>query len=55
MPPTESEEQPQPKLHHDETDVGFALARETQDGRGDEAPGPSDFKGFPAEGVIKED
>lgn len=43
------------KHHRDETDVPAALERETQDGRGDEALSPSDFKGFATEGVEKED
>ena len=43
------------KVHYDETDVAFALSRHTEDGRGEQEPGPSDFKGFPAEGVIKEE
>lgn len=32
-------------------DVERALARETQDGPGDEEPGPSDFQGFATDGV----
>lgn len=32
-------------------DVERALARETQDGKGDEDPGPSDWNGFATEGV----
>jgi hypothetical protein len=35
-------------------DVERALARETQDGKGDEDPGPSDWNGFATEGVEKE-
>lgn len=44
-----------PKLIHDETDVAFALARTTYDGKGDEEPGPGDFEGFPAEDVEKKE
>lgn len=44
-----------PKVHHDETDVAFALARVTQDGRGDEEPEPGDFKGYAMEDAVKED
>lgn len=36
-------------------DVGRALDRETQDGQGDEDPGPSDFISYATEGVEKED
>lgn len=36
-------------------DIKRALDRETQDGKGDEDPGPSDFQGFATEGVEKED
>lgn len=32
-------------------DVSRALARTTQDGKGDEEPGPSNFEGFATEGV----
>jgi hypothetical protein len=35
-------------------DVKRALARETQDGKGDEDPGPSDWNGFATEGVEEE-
>lgn len=35
-------------------DVKRALERETQDGKGDTDPGPSDFQGFATEGVEKE-
>jgi hypothetical protein len=35
-------------------DVKRALARETQDGKGDEDPGPSDFVSFATEGVEEE-
>lgn len=35
-------------------DVKRALERETQDGKGDEDPGPSDWNGFATEGVEKE-
>ena len=31
-----------PKVHHDETDVSFALARMTQDGRGTDGGGVGD-------------
>lgn len=44
-----------PKRHFDEIDVAFALARHTEDGKGDDPPPPSDFTGFPTEGVIKEE
>lgn len=37
-----------------EDDVKRALERETQDGKGDEDPGPSDWNGFATEGVEKE-
>jgi hypothetical protein len=43
------------RFHRDEEDVPMALAKETQDGRGEEELAPSDFKGFPTEGVEKED
>lgn len=36
-------------------DVDRALERETQDGKGDEDPGPSDFVSFATEGVEKEE
>lgn len=36
-------------------DIKRALERETQDGKGDEDPGPSDFQGFATDGVEKED
>jgi hypothetical protein len=36
-------------------DIKRALARETQDGKGDEEPPLSDFQGFATEGVEKED
>ena len=36
-------------------DVERALDRETQDGKGDEDPGPSDFQGFATEDVEKAD
>lgn len=48
------QEEPKPKLHHDETDVPFALARVTQDGRGDEEPGPSDWTGYASPDAVKE-
>jgi hypothetical protein len=35
-------------------DVKRALERETQDGRGDEDPGPSDWNGFATDGVEQE-
>jgi hypothetical protein len=35
-------------------DVQRALEKETQDGKGDEDPGPSDFLGFATDGVEKE-
>ena len=35
-------------------DVERALARETQDGKGDSEPGPSNFESFATEGVEKE-
>lgn len=35
-------------------DVDRALERETQDGKGDEDPGPSDWNGFATEGVEEE-
>jgi hypothetical protein len=35
-------------------DVKRALERETQDGKGDEDPGPSDWNGFATDGVEKE-
>ena len=41
--------------HSDKTDVPAALKRETQDGAGEEDPGPSDFESFATEGVEKED
>jgi hypothetical protein len=34
-----------------EDDVQHALSRETQDGKGDEEPGPSDWNGYATEGV----
>ena len=37
------------------SDVQRALERETQDGKGDEDPGPSDFISFATEGVEKEE
>lgn len=43
------------RFHRDEEDVPMALAKETQDGRGEEELSPSDFTGFPTEGVEKED
>ena len=43
------------KVHHDETDVAFALGRVTADGKGDDDPAPGDFSGFPMEGVEKEE
>lgn len=36
-------------------DVKRALERETQDGKGSEDPGPSDFQGFATDGVEVED
>lgn len=36
-------------------DVNKALDRETQDGPGDEDPGPSDWQGYATEGVEVED
>jgi hypothetical protein len=36
-------------------DIKRALERETQDGKGDEDPGPSDFQGFATQGGEKED
>jgi hypothetical protein len=44
-----------PRFHRDETDVPAALARVTQDGRGEEALSPSDFVAFATEGVEKEE
>lgn len=34
-----------------EDDVQHALSRETQDGKGDEDPGPSDWNGYATDGV----
>jgi hypothetical protein len=34
-----------------QVDVQRALARETQDGKGEEDPGPSDWQGYATEGV----
>lgn len=48
---TDPENVPETAEHHDETDVPEALRRTTQDGPGDEDPGPSDFQGFATEGV----
>ena len=36
-------------------DIKRALERETQDGKGDEDPGPSDFVSFATEGVEVEE
>ncbi len=44
-----------PKLHYDEIDVAFCLARSTQDGKGEREPSPSNFTGYITEGVEKED
>lgn len=41
--------------HHDDTDVPAALKRETQDGKGEEDPGPSDWNGYATEGVEQEE
>lgn len=43
-----------PPEHHDDTDVDQALERETHDGKGDDEPGESDFKGYATEGVEQE-
>jgi hypothetical protein len=47
-------EPPNEKVHYDEIDVPFALARITQDGKGDELPGPSDFVGYASPDAVKE-
>lgn len=47
-------EEPKPKVHYDEIDVAAALARETQDGKGDEEPGPSDFIGYADPDAVRE-
>lgn len=40
---------------HDDTDVEAALARRTQDGKGEASVPPSDFESFATEGVHAED
>lgn len=44
-----------PKVHYDEIDVAACLARETEDGPGEQPPKPSDWVGFAMEGVERED
>ena len=44
-----------PPPNHDETDVPAALARKTQDGKGDDPVPPSDFHSFETAGVEKTD
>ena len=39
----------------DAEDVQAALERETDDGKGDDEPGESDFQGFATEGVENDD
>lgn len=39
--------------NHDDTDVAAALARETQDGKGDDPVPPADFDSFATQGVEK--
>lgn len=41
--------------NHDDTDVAAALARQTQDGKGDDEVPPADFRSFATEGVEEED
>lgn len=43
-----------PVENHDKTDVQAALARETQDGKGEGEVPPSDFDSFATEGVEQE-
>lgn len=46
---------PEVAEHNDEEDVAAALERTTQDGKGDEDPGPSDWQGYATEGVEVEE
>lgn len=46
--------EPPDKIHFDEIDVPFALARVTQDGRGEREPGPSDFTGYASPDAVRE-
>jgi hypothetical protein len=41
--------------HNDDEDVAAALQRTTQDGKGDEDPGESDWQGYATDGVEAED
>jgi hypothetical protein len=52
----EADEQPGDVVKaYDRTDVKSALKRETDDGKGDEEPGESDFAGYATEGVEQEE
>lgn len=55
QPPAEEPQAPETADHFDKKDVAAALKRETQDGKGDEDPGPSDWNGYATEGVEKEE
>lgn len=46
--------EPPDKVHFDEIDVPFALARQTQDGRGERDPGPSDWTGYADPDAVRE-
>lgn len=47
----ENDENVEGAKHRDDTDVEAALQRETDDGKGENEPGETDFQGYATEGV----